>query len=60
MISNLTSGRSFFLKPLVQLEMMYYTDRKWLGLIDVLSVMEQKSLGIEELEKLYVLKTKHY
>ena len=43
----------------VQLEMMYYADRKWLGLIDVLSVVEQKSLGIEELEKLYVLKTKH-
>jgi len=40
--------------------MMYYTDRKWLGLIDVPNVMEQKSLGIEELEKLYVLKTKHY
>jgi len=39
--------------------MMYYTDRKWLGLIDVLSVMEQKLLGIEELAKLYVPRIKH-
>jgi hypothetical protein len=42
------------LKSLVKLEMIYYTDGKWRRHIDVLSVMEQKSLGIEELGKLYV------
>jgi len=38
---------------------MDYTDRKWLGLIDVLSVVEQKSLEIEDLRKLYVQKIRH-
>ena len=38
---------------------MYYTDRKWRKHIVVLNVREQKSLGIEDLRKLYVLKTKH-
>jgi hypothetical protein len=42
------------LKSLVQLERTYYTYRKWRKHIDVLSAMEQKSLGIEELGKLYV------
>jgi hypothetical protein len=32
---------------------------KWGKHIDVLSVMEQKLLGIDELEKLYVQKMEH-